>query len=112
MHLECSICKMTRGFHSTPASHLEAWSRVVKVVPGEGFAKVSHENLANRPLGPLASKLHVANMSALFSYLAVGRGLGRVIQGPEWPFFSTSGHTLPVIEGQGHAWKRPSSATN
>lgn len=46
--------------------------------------------------GPLAAKLHVANVSALFSYLAVGRGLGRVIQGPEWPFFSVSGHALPV----------------
>lgn len=29
-YLECPACTMTRYCHSTPASHLELWSRVIR----------------------------------------------------------------------------------
>ena len=106
-HLECPICKMTRGCHSTPASHLETWSRVVKVVPGEGFAKASHENLASGPLGATSHIFTWQTSQLFFSYLAAGKGLEGVIQGLEWYFFFLSRYTLPVIEDKAMLGRGP-----
>lgn len=85
-------------------------------MPGKGFARAAHENLASRPLGSTSYSFPWQTPQPclqIYQVAEVLRGL-KFLQGPRyrsWTLFF-GGCTGLVVKGQGHAWKRPSSASS